>query len=241
MRLLALTMTLLFPALLHAGSLTTLASVTCDESTFSVPVGDVECFGAQPGGASAEARVNFAGLAGPIWILAEASAWVGDIRYSATASVTASYQITFFGADGPGYITASFCDHNDHYIGRVSGSLVTPNGNIQSLPAPNQGESCNPPGSYIPIVFGQPLNVALSMDAEMNYHGNAAEAAYIGFSGYSVFDANMKPVTWTAAVVIPEPPAWQLGITGLALLLASSRFIRRSSTSAAAAPRTSPS
>jgi hypothetical protein len=236
-RLFALTITLLVPALLRGGSFTSLVSVTCGGQTVSAPSGEVTCY-APDLPERGQARIDFTGLISGM----DAIAWFDDYRQpnpgSASAWIRASYEVTFFGADGPGFLTASFCTAGGPGAVSSLGSLITPNGSIV-LHGADRHMICNPADSSIPIVFGQTLDVQFTLDAES--WGYNLGQTYIGFSGFQVFDANMHPVTWTADVVIPEPPAWQLGITGLTLLLAGSRFIRRSSTSAAAAPRTSPS
>jgi hypothetical protein len=66
-----------------------------------------------------------------------------DLTSSGHARIEASYQITFLGSTGPGYILPELCVD---IHGNAQGSFVTPNGSIDSLAGCRSTE--------IPILFG---------------------------------------------------------------------------------------
>jgi hypothetical protein len=142
--------------------------------------------------------------------------------FSATATIQATYQITFFGAESPGYMEATLCGGHDR-LGSLSASLITPNSSLswQGRPGGSTGYDCSPPDD-IPIVFGVPLDVQLSLQAtsgSTHCCGIVGEGGATASLSYQALDATMSPVSWTAAVVIPEPSTWKLWIVGACLLL----------------------
>jgi hypothetical protein len=136
---------------------------------------------------------------------------------SAHASMDASYQITFWGGTGPGYIEPQLCTD---IHGLSQGSFVTPYGSIESFPG-----RCM--FTDIPIVFGAPLDVHLTLQAFSIAFNNRATDGVGANLYFRVLDAQMNPVASTASVVIPEPSTIHLLIaTGLFLMGAHPRWWR---------------
>jgi hypothetical protein len=212
---------LLIPELSYAGFLNIQLSANCEATTITTSFGSATCGPVAAEGGSAHAEADFgdtgAGIVG--FALGTFDPFK---RFSATASIQAAYQITFFGAEGPGYMEATLCGGHDR-LGSLSAFLITPNSSLswQGRPASSPGYDCTPP-TGIPIVFGVPLDVQLSLQAtsgSASCCGLGGEEGADAWLRYQVLDATEKPVSWTASVVVLEPSTWQLWTVGACLLL----------------------
>jgi len=138
-----------------------------------------------------------------------------DGTSSAHAQIEASYQITVSGSTGPGYIQPELCVDTH---GLSSGSFVTPNGSINSSAGCRVGE--------IPIVFGVPLDVQLTLLASSFNRGNLApDGVGAWFALSEVLDAQMNPVAATVSIVIPEPSGGGPLIVAMGLFLMGARLV----------------
>jgi hypothetical protein len=139
-----------------------------------------------------------------------------DLSSFGHAQLLASYQMTFSGSSGPGYIQPELCADIHGYS---SGSFVTPNGSISS------GPGCRT--AKIPIVFGVPLDVQLALQADsfdVGLHATGAVGAFLDF--LPVLDAQLNPVAATVDVAIPEPSTGELLMIAAGLFLMGARARR---------------
>jgi hypothetical protein len=153
------------------------------------------CSGPDTGMARADGFFSNGSVSG----LATASGSVDpSINFRADVSIQAAYQITFFGPTGPGFMEADVCGFLSNEA-EASFSLITPNGSMNF--GFTRTNSCNPPYD-IPITFGVPLDVQLSLNVAAQ--GIRLQAALVDFS-YQALDAMKNPVSATAEIVIPDP------------------------------------
>jgi len=203
------------PALLHAGFLNIQLSATCDTVTVTNSSGSITCGPVAPEGGSAHAEADFSGTGADVVAFAFATFDFSE-RFSATASIQAAYQITFSGPEGPGYMEVTICSTHDS-LGSVSASLITPNGSVNW----SASAACSPPGD-IPIVFGVPLDLQLSLLADsgtVHCCGVGAEGGASASFSYQALDAARNPVSATPEVVVPEPSTSRLWMVGVWLFL----------------------
>jgi hypothetical protein len=225
MHLLRIAGLLFIPVLLHAGFLNVQLSARCGvpfSLATTAPSDGATCSG--PDGGLAQAEGSFDNLGAHGFTVAFATL-DHSIFFSASAAIQAAYQITFSGADGPGYMEATVCISKDS-LGNGSLTVITPNGSLDGTGTPHF-TVCRV--QDIPIVFGIPLDVQLSLQA-------SAMAVCCGVGGenfasvdftYQALDANKNPVPFTAAVVVPEPSTWRIWMVGACLLsLARVRLLR---------------
>jgi hypothetical protein len=131
------------------------------------------------------------------------------------AQIEASYQMTFLGSTGPGFIQPELCVD---IHGRAQGAFVTPNGSVDSFGGCRVGE--------IPIVFGVPLDVQLTLSAGAFARNGQATSGVGGFLDfYPVLDAQRNPVEATVIVVIPEPSTRRLLMVAMGLFLMGVRLV----------------
>jgi hypothetical protein len=106
----------------------------------------------------------------------------------------------FSGSTGPGFMQPELCVD---IHSRAQGSFITPNGSIASDAGCRSAE--------IPIVFGVPLDVRLTLQADAFARNGQATSGVGGFLDFGpVLDAQMNPVAATVSVVIPEPSTGRL-------------------------------
>jgi hypothetical protein len=216
MKLLRIAGLLFVPALLHAGFLNIQLSAMCGVPfplTTTASSDSATCSG--PDGGSAQAEGDFSNLGAAGFVVAFGTL-DRSVFFSATISIQAAYQVTFSGAEGPGYMEATVCLNEDS-LGNGSVSVITPNGSISRNGTPFQ-TVCGQ--QDIPIVFGVPLDIQLSLQASAfaTCCGVGGESfASVDFS-YQALDANKSPVPFTAEVVVPEPSTWHLWMVGVCLL-----------------------
>jgi hypothetical protein len=192
--------------LLHAGLLNIDLSATCDTTTVTASSGTAICSGPAQGESQAGAGFGDRGAGG----YASAMGQYLDYStfFSASMSIQAEYQITFLGPQGPGFMDVTICGFaND--LGSFSACLITPNGSLRLSGFP-YNFSCFAPDD-IPITFGVPLDVQLSLQSSV---GHVSCCGHFGEDGasveltYQALDARKNPVSATVEVVIPEPSTW---------------------------------
>jgi len=227
MRLLRLGGLLFIPALLHAGFLNIQASATCGTTTITASFGSAACSVLPDVGfAMAGGRFDDTGAS----VLAAAVQYQNDSpSFKAVASLQAEYEITFSGAEGPGYMEPTLCAQDSGAISGGFASLTTPGGSVSVFSSSLFCLGPTPP-LYIPIVFGVPMDVQLSLQA---YAGptlpfaGSQKSAHAKLD-YRVLDATKNPVPFTVEVVIPEPSTWQLWMVGACLLTFKTAACHRS-------------
>jgi hypothetical protein len=208
---------LFVPIHLHAGFLNVQLSARCGvpfSLATSVASDSPTCSG--PDGGLAQAEGSFSNLGAHGFALANGTL-DRSIFFSATTSIQAAYQITFSGAEGPGYMEATVC-LNESSLGTGSVSVITPNGSISGAGVPFQ-TVCRV--QDIPIIFGAPLDVQLSLEASAfaTCCGvGGLNSASVDFS-YKALDAKENPVPFTVEVVVPEPSTWQFWMVGACLVV----------------------
>ena len=213
MHLLRNALFLFFPVLLHGGFLNIQISTKCGTTTLTASSGSLICSGPDDG--MAQAVGLFDDIGGAV-VASALGTFDRFLFFSATALLEAAYQITLFGAQGPGYLEVSPCVTHDSF-GFASASLISSEGSVFWSPA---FSSCSPPND-LPIVFGVPLDLQLSLQARggpVSCCGRGAEGGASASPFYRVLDARRNPVSWTAEVIVPEPRTWQLWIVGDFLL-----------------------
>jgi hypothetical protein len=200
--------------------LTIAISVTCESTTLNASSGSLSCntpIVAGEAEAFASAHADF-GPSGFAEVDTDANCGLSaegtcDVTALGRARIDASYQITFTGSTGPGYIQPVLCAD---IHGNSSGSFVTPNGSIDSIAGCTSTE--------IPIVFRVPLDAQLTLQSfSFNVGRNATDG--VGASlDFRVLDAQMNPVPVTAIVVIPEPSTARLLMVAMGLFIMGVRL-----------------
>ena len=218
MHLLRLAGLQLFPVLLHAGFVDTRLSATCGTDSITGSSGTAICYG--PAQGTSQAGGNFFSD-GQANVYAASMGQNQDFStfFSAGSSLQAAYQITFFSAPGSGYVNTGYMEAElsgfADDLGSASASLVTPNGSM------NWGDYLRYLILDVPITFGVPLDIQLSLKANVSRVsccGHAGEDGAAAMFTYRVLDATKNPVPFTVEVVIPEPLTWQLWMAGMCLV-----------------------
>ena len=193
---------------IHAATLNTQISVSCGSLTQTATSGQISC---EDEDALALLDATFTN---GMNILAEVASIPNDPTiFSASGSINATFQVTFLGDSGPGFVQVMLCDQHDPTEGTASASMVTSNGSVTANPG-----VCTEPPPFIPIVFGTPLSVQINLQAQAAARQGHQGSANASFSGFTVFDAQMQPVPLVAVVDIPEPATLLLLSVGAGLL-----------------------
>jgi hypothetical protein len=165
--------------------------------------------------------------------------------FSASAIITAEYQLTIFGSTGPAFFVACVTAMGDRYPGDGSAGASVSFAGGQFAAAQSDTEigavsNCDnglllEPLYGLPFIFGQPFLIDGTMSAESSSGASAAGGAPFGDAGFSsivALDSNCAPSCTKSDIIpgtsftltlVPEPATCLLVLGALGLMARSLR------------------
>ena len=165
--------------------------------------------------------------------------------FSASASITAEYQLTIFGSTGSAFYVACVTAQGDRYPGDGSAGASVSFAGFSAAESDTEHpavSNCDngmflQPGVGLPFTFGQPFLIDGTMSAESSSGGSGmdlsggAPAGSAEFSGIFALDSHCNPSCTNSDIIpstftltlVPEPATGLLILGPLALITQSLR------------------